>query len=434
MNLGFGFGFGRSAARGWSLAGYGIDMDFAGNRIFGASTFASAITLTRAATAYAQDLLGNWVAFASNVLRITDQGLLIEEARTQSIRNSRMSGAVVGVIGSGGALPTNWSISNGTGLTKTVVAIGTLLGIDYIDIRINGTTGDGNGTAINFDTSTGIPATSGQAWNTSAFLALVAGNFTNVGNIFLAHSQRNGAGSILSDLNGSNIKASIPASTVTVARLNNQQTLADASTAFDQPRLSIQANNGVAVDYTVRIGWPQAEQGGFMTSPIPSTAGSVLRPAENAFLNNPTNYVSFTEGAKYVEWLEAFGGASGATRYLSSITTASNSVNSRVSTIGRSLLEVISGGFTQAQMIATSAPTVGQVCKQAGRWKLDDVAVRTTAGLGGNSNDTSAAMPVGTPQVAIGSTGSANYANMYIRRLAYSMVTANDNTLDAQVA
>jgi hypothetical protein len=75
-----------------------------------------------------------WWSFASNLPRITNQGLLVEEARTNSIRNNSMQGAVAGTPGT---LPTNWSESRAAGLTQTVVGTGTQNGIDYIDIRLN---------------------------------------------------------------------------------------------------------------------------------------------------------------------------------------------------------------------------------------------------------------------------------------------------------
>jgi hypothetical protein len=66
---------------------------------------ASLLTTTRASLAWSDDSIGVWRQFANNIPRITDKGLLVEEARTNGIRNNSMQGAVVGTPGTP---PTNW--------------------------------------------------------------------------------------------------------------------------------------------------------------------------------------------------------------------------------------------------------------------------------------------------------------------------------------
>lgn len=427
-----------SGADGWSFAGATFDYDYVNNRALGLASPAAGMTISNSNGWVESN--GIWQAPGTNTLRIgLGKGLRCEEARTNSIRNNSMQGATVGVIGSGGALPTNWSISNGTGLTKTVIGFGTLNGLEYIDLEFSGTTGDANGTAINFETTTNIAALNGQFWSNSAFLALVTGSFTNVGSIFLAHSQRDAGGAILSDLNGSSIKASIPSSTTTFTRCNNTQTLNNASVAFNQPRLVIQAASGVAVNYCIRIVRPQLEQlttaTGRESSPIRTTTAAVARTADNAFIANATNFVSFTEGWLYLEWTELFGSTSGITRVGLTITTASNSVTARITSgNGRPLYEIISGGVTEQQSTGIVTPTIGVTYKLAARWKGNDGSVRMSPSLSGDFNDASVNVPTGTPQIAVGSTGSANYFNADIRRVAGGMQALNDNQLAAMVA
>jgi hypothetical protein len=64
-----------------------LDWDFANSRYFGAPI--TSLSLTRASTAVASDTAGVLFSFGSNVLRITDQGLLIEEARTNLVLRSQ---------------------------------------------------------------------------------------------------------------------------------------------------------------------------------------------------------------------------------------------------------------------------------------------------------------------------------------------------------
>lgn len=95
-----------SAAPPWVLAPGGVlpshFIDFSGNRAWvngvGVVTAASLLTCVRASNAWAVDGNGNLIGpFASNVPRlVSGLGLVVEEARTNSIRCSDMTGAVVG--------------------------------------------------------------------------------------------------------------------------------------------------------------------------------------------------------------------------------------------------------------------------------------------------------------------------------------------------
>lgn len=60
--------------------------DFTTGTYFGAAE--SDFVVTRASPGLAQDLSGNWVSFGNNVMRRTNRGLLVEEARTNLFLNS----------------------------------------------------------------------------------------------------------------------------------------------------------------------------------------------------------------------------------------------------------------------------------------------------------------------------------------------------------
>ena len=121
-------------------------LDFASNYYRGSGAQSSSpsalpgYNFTRAIAAYAEDTAGNLIQFPSGAPRITNKGVLIEESRTNSIRNSTASnGAVAGVVGSGGSLPTNWIKDVGTGITWNVLGTGIEYGVDYVDVRFSGT-------------------------------------------------------------------------------------------------------------------------------------------------------------------------------------------------------------------------------------------------------------------------------------------------------
>lgn len=87
----------------WVLSSNGVkaDIDFNFNTnqvLLNGSVSKAAIlqTTTRASTAWADDINGNWSSFGSGIPRVTSKGYLYEgEARTNSIRCSDMTGAVV---------------------------------------------------------------------------------------------------------------------------------------------------------------------------------------------------------------------------------------------------------------------------------------------------------------------------------------------------
>jgi hypothetical protein len=104
-----------------------LDLNFVG-----ATSLNSSVTFTRASTGTFFNSAGVLTSAATNAPRfdfnpstLAAQGLLIEESRTNSIRNNTMVGAVAGTPGT---LPTNWSESLG-GVTRQVVGTGTTNGI-----------------------------------------------------------------------------------------------------------------------------------------------------------------------------------------------------------------------------------------------------------------------------------------------------------------
>jgi hypothetical protein len=242
------------------------------------------VTCARASPAYEDDASGNWISFANNVPRITNKGLLVEEARTNSIRNNSMQGAVPG---SPGTPPTNWGLG-GLGVTQTIVGVGTINGIDYIDIRMNGTT---TSTALAWvlDGTTTLAAASGQVWTSSWFVALVGGSTANLTGLKMRTSERSGTGTVLLNNIGPDALALL---TPSLVRQSYTVTLSNASTAFIQPQIEIDAVNAAAIDFTLRIGWPQWEQGPFATSPIRTTSAAVTRAADQVTLASPPTFGS----------------------------------------------------------------------------------------------------------------------------------------------
>lgn len=245
------------------------------------------LTVSRASTAYEDDTSGNWYLFQANQLRQTNKGTLIEESRTNSIRNNSMQGAVAGTPGTA---PTNWTIGV-NGVTSTVVGTGTVSGIDYIDIRWNGTPGSTQAGAVSFEPATQISASNAQTWAHSVFLAIVGGSMSNISTIDLNIVQRNAGGANLGALTTN------PSITSSLTRFLNIGTTNQATIAFVQPDIRLETTIGQAIDITIRIGWPQLELGASVTSPIRTTSAAVTRSADAISLTSRLNY-----GAAYTEF------------------------------------------------------------------------------------------------------------------------------------
>jgi hypothetical protein len=376
--------------------------------------FSDIITFTRASTATFFDSAGVLTSAAIDAPRLdynpstlAAQGLLIEESRTNSIRNNTMVGAVAGTPGT---LPTNWT--GGTtvdGLAREVVGTGTENGINYIDVRYSGTSGTaGNSTLITFDANNFIVAANGQTWTGSIYARLVSGSLTNVTLLTLNVRYNDAAGASLTSQN----TAFTPTSSF--ARVTNTFTAANASTAFVNAGLVANFTDSSAVDITLRIGLPQLELGAFATSVIPTTTTALTRAADVASVNTLSPWYNATEGTLYAESAAIAFNARPATF---NDGTASNAIAlvQTASTIGQN---VYVGNVFQGTAGVVGTYTTNTIYKQASAYKLNDAqdAVNGTT----NATDTTLNVPtVSQLLIGQGRSGTATMSNSYIRRITY---------------
>jgi len=251
----------------WVFNNATIDLDFANNRYFGTVQ----IACSRASVGYAADVSGNWLSFPSNIARISNKGFLIEESRTNGIRNNSMQGAAAGTPGT---LPTNWSYQSTNGLATQVVGIGTEFGVDYVDLRIFGTPSATGDVRLAFDSNTQIAASNGQTWAQSGFIKMAAGSLANVGQVHFSEQYRDNIGTSLTT-------AAINfAPTSTFTRYAGTGLANNAAIAFVEPEFAFGVTTGQAIDVTFRIGWPQLELGNFATSPIRTANAAATRAGD----------------------------------------------------------------------------------------------------------------------------------------------------------
>ncbi len=336
-----------------------------------AKSFSNLITFTRASTATYFAANGILTTAATNEVRFDydpstyiGRGILIEESRTNSIRNNTMVGAVAGTPGT---LPTNWNVSGLGTLTQQVVGTGTVNGINYVDIRLSGTTSTTQ-VAIRFDFNNVIAAANGQTWAFSWWQSVVAGstaNLTPQAPSMLFYDA--GAGF----LGGIGFTAATFNSTSNFTRQSGSATIATANTAFIQPQINFLFASGAAIDITLRIGLPQLEQGAFATSVIPTTTTALTRAADVASVNTLSPWYNASASTIYAEVAVPQLGRA-ARPWTVDDGSMSNIVDATISVANGFAVEAIAGGVYGGFAAATGLITANTTQKTA--------AVFTTSG------------------------------------------------------
>ena len=381
-------------------------------------TFAQIVTFTRASTATYFNSAGTLTSAAINEARfdynpstLAPLGFLIEESRTNSIRNNTMVGAVAGTPGT---IPTNWGVV-GTGLAFNVVGLGTEDGLSYVDIQLVGTTG-GTSAGIRFETNTGIAAVAGQAWSNSVFARMVAGSTTNISSVGLNTTYLDGGAATINSLTIP-FQTTISQTPLSAARRLNQNVVAGAGALYVRPQIVIAYSSGVAIDITLRIGLPQLEQGAFATSVIPTDNTAPLgktREKDVASVNTLSPWYNAVEGTLYAEWVARLG----VDQQAFGLVDVGDGVRVRKRSTDQYGLVVRDPTNRDLALNASPAITEGQIIKVAGAYAINDLALSG----GGQSPATGSTYSVVTATSAfIGGNVSAGatYVNGHIRRICY---------------
>jgi len=233
------------------------------------------------------------------------KGILIEESRTNYIRNSQSTGAA---IGTPGTLPTNWSggVINANGLNYEITALNTLGTLNTFDIRIYGTATNTT-PALYFDIGTQIPAVSGENFVFSFYSQLISGSTAGFLSINARLVERNSSGSIVNS--GDTPFTLQSMGTIAQNKITASKTITGGTTAYIHPGILLSTTIGATVDITIRIGGAQLEKGTLATSYIPTTTAAVTRAAD--ILTIPTGgWFDISDSTLYLH-SEIFGTPSG---------------------------------------------------------------------------------------------------------------------------
>lgn len=323
------------------------------------------------------------------------RGLLVEETRVNYVANNQMQGAVVG---SPGSTPTGWVGRTGaTAVSSEIVAVGTEAGIPYIDVRFFGTPSSTAPQTLRAGGSTTV--TAGTIWTVSAWLKISAGSLTNVSGFTLRVADET-VGTIFTP-------------TASFTRITNTRTL--VGTARNWTLRWNYSNTTTAVDFTLRVGMPQLEEGASVSSVIPTdnTAGGVTRNADAATVTG-ANFSGFWRAGAGGVLVRASQNIVTGTRPWVRFDddTANNIIALRGNTTNPELY--IKATTDQAQIDAgTIAASTSY--RFAGTWATNNCAASLNGAV--PVGDTSATVPTAT-QMRIGSDGT-NYLNGHIESIEY---------------
>jgi hypothetical protein len=370
-----------------------------------------AITFTRASNATFFDANGTLQTAANDTPRFdhsggSSLGLLIEESRTNSIRNSQAGGAVAGSAGTG---PSNWNVSgNANGLTRTI-SLGSVNGFSYIDVRFAGTA---TATVQNFfdpEGLTAITASSGQVWTHSAYVALIAGTVPDL-QIGVREGLADGTFVASSNLNAS------PSLTASLQRFSHTRTLTDATTARVTPTIRVSISNGVAYDFTLRIAAPQLEQGAFPTSYIPTTTAAATRAADSAVVTPISSFYNQSEGTLFAEAPATYAQSADIVQF-----AEASSANNRFVLFFAPTGTLASFQYRTSGVIEVTggvSVSSGAIAKIAAAFAANDARSAVNGTL--TTADTSVTLNSANTHMVLGRLqGAASYLNGHIRKLAY---------------
>jgi hypothetical protein len=390
-----------------------LDLNFASTKsLVDSATGLNLVTFTRASSATYVDSAGTLQTAAVDVPRFDHNpttgeslGLLVEEQRTNSIRNNTMVGAVAGTPGTS---PTNWSLGPLSGLTQTIVGTGTESGIAYIDIRIFGTTSSALFCGVGPEGTTVVAANPNSIWTSTFYVRLVGGSLTNVTGVKNVLTNFNSSGAALNQFAVASLTPTSAAlATQRYSNSTTSATFADATTAFVRNFLQIEANSGVAIDITLRIGLPQLEQGAFATSVILTSTAVATRSADVADITSI--------GSNVRSLFAQFRSPASGTRPVVSLDD--NTANERIEilTSGTDPKLVVTDGGSAVADLDGGTVAASVTARVAAAFDTNNYAFSVDGGA--SQLDTSGTLPT-VNRIRIGSNQAGGYFNGTIARAA----------------
>lgn len=353
--------------------------------------------------------------FDYNPSTLAPRGFLIEGQAVNTIKNSEMVGASVGVH------PTGWTAGNSNAVATSVTGTGIEDGMPYVDVRWSGTASAAGTTNLEFNASGATDALQNELWCGSFYIRKLSGTDPTGSKILqLIEGNPGYLGSPGSaTLTGWNVAS------LRLYRPYAAATTLNAGTTKIRMVLAMAYALSEVVDITVRIGCPQLEGGATTpscyapSSPIPtygivatrgvdacSTAFTTWNPTEGTvFADFETNMANATA---FVPALAFSDGTTANRTHMSTVITPT--------TIGGIMHSVVAG-VTEVNLNAT--PVAGARCKSAYRYRLNDWAICSNGGA--IAPDTLAGVLPSVTTLALGVSSTVNTPTMWrwLRKVSY---------------
>jgi hypothetical protein len=387
--------------------------DFARSRVINPG-----LSFTRATLGTYQDATGVWREASVNQPRLSFNpttgacaGVIMESQRVNGIRNPRAEG---------GAVATNWSLTaSANGVTITDIGTVVLNGVSCRAATVVGTCTSSFNISFIADTGSVSAALTGQLWTHSAHMLKQINSGANP-NISLRILERSSAGAQLVAQGGT-----VQSVTNSLSRFSQTFTVTNSATAFVVPLVTLGAITGQTYNLVWYYGWPQLEQGAFVTTPILPPVGS---PAQSTRAADSLTLTPSTTDVNTGTWMVSGSTvASGAQPMLS---VDDGTVNNQIAiyTSGTDpKLTVTASSITQVDLdggtVVSLTPFAGVVA-----YAVNNVAVSVNGGTA--QTDTSVTLPT-TTRILVGADSTGNTLTGVVRRLAYYNQTLSTSQTQA---
>lgn len=350
--------------------------------------------------------------FDYDPITLVCKGLLIEEARTNLIRNNTATGAVAG---SPGTPPTFWGITSDATHVSSVIGTGTENGIAYADIQYVLSPGAIAVSMFYADTPAG---TALSDYAGSYYLKLVSGTIPQIRFIF-----QDGA---------TTVNGSLFSITSTFTRYTSTNTVVALGT-LARFAIGVDATAGGAT-FVIRVGLPQTELGAFATSAIPTATATATRPRDIATMTgiNFSSWYNQTEGtvAVNIQWEDLKLASNQTILQIDDGTTANRIVFAASSS--NSLLNVVTSAGVGTNVLTPATTYVAATSyKHAFAVSNLDFQLAINGTLG--TQVTTGAMPISVNALRFG-TNITTFASIWFQSLAYYPTRLPNATLQAITA
>lgn len=380
---------------------------------------------------------GDLLEFLPGVPRVGPKGLLVEEGTTNETRNPRCEGAVAGVLGSGGSLPTHWTFFKNTGVTVTVDGSGTDAEGEYLQLSFSGT-GDGQVCEVRYEGLAQTAAASGETWTVSHGFKVTAGDDTGVSTL----RQRIVSWSGFSVVEQFSSGESLPSGNAVERRFYT----ATLSTACDYVTGGFRVDFAASgtVSFTIRVYIPQMEEKSYPTSVVLPEAGSPATATRDADLPLlPLSGAAASSGSPFSISAEVETALElGAYNYQMILSVGDDNSNyfgvfMDAATQGELRMTVKEGGTNNvAENVSGSAVSgAGNIVRFAARVAENDFHAVAGGAISGSVTDTTTVTSYSDQKIWLGVRPDAGkHFNGFIRSVRYTPAGLSNSELEALVA